>query len=294
MALRAAEKNLEIALDISEISIEWVNGDPGRIRQILNNLLANAIKFTEQGSVSIRASLTSKEGQRVFNCSVIDTGIGISNKQMAHLFTPFTQADSSTTRKYGGTGLGLSIVKQLCELLNGKVWVESKQGHGSSFHVKLNLANAKQTEPEPEINTSQQAIHLNTNAHLLLVEDNTINQLVAKELLKQLGFNVTVAADGVEAIQVLNNAKQPFDLIFMDCQMPKMDGYEATKRIRKGEAGSQHENITIIALTANAMKGDKEKCIDIGMDDYLKKPFIKEDLEQILSHYLAVKNRTNT
>jgi CheY-like chemotaxis protein len=253
-------------------------------------LVSNALKFTQQGSITISASLLAQNDRRALNCTVTDTGIGIPAEKLKHLFQPFTQADSSTTRKYGGTGLGLAIVKQLCQLMNGNVWVESHEGYGSTFHITLNLDSPDSITPLSEVKQKQARTLLNTQSRLLLVEDNKINQLVAQTLLQQIGFQAEIAANGIDAIKILNEAKHPFDLILMDCQMPEMDGYEATMRIRQGEAGSQHKLIKIIALTANAMKGDREQCISSGMDDYLKKPFIRDDLEHKLSQHIAMKS----
>jgi signal transduction histidine kinase/CheY-like chemotaxis protein len=283
-------KGLDLKLDLDDILDGRVNADSGRIKQVLNNLVSNAIKFTHKGGITIKASLTEQNARRILNCTIIDTGVGIPNKKLTNLFNPFTQADSSTTRKYGGTGLGLAIVKQLCQLMEGKVWVDSMEGHGSTFHISLNLNAPKFTSPLPKLEETKTSPKLNTQSHLLLVEDNTINQLVAQTLLQQIGLKTEVAANGVEALKIMNEAEHLFDLILMDCQMPEMDGYEATQCIREGKAGIQHKEVTIIALTANAMKGDREKCINAGMNDYLKKPFIREDLEHKLSQHIAIKS----
>lgn len=283
MRYSVTAKNLALNLDLSEMPDGRVNADSGRIKQILNNLVSNALKFTTDGCITIKASLETQNEHRMLTFSVTDTGIGIPPNKLKKLFRPFTQADSSTTRKYGGTGLGLAIVRQLCQLMEGEVSAESIEGHGSVFCVRLQLDASSINTAIPEaykINPTQTL--MSRHSRLLLVEDNTINQLVAQTLLEQIGFKAEIAANGVEALKIMNEAALPFDLIFMDCQMPEMDGYEATQRIRKGEAGKQHQAIKIIALTANAMKGDKEKCINSGMDDYLKKPFIREDLEQKL------------
>jgi len=287
IGFQVTAKGLDLKLELEGIVDGRVYADSGRIRQILNNLVGNAIKFTEQGSITIKATLTAQNDRRILNCAITDTGIGIPAKKIKSLFTPFSQADSSTTRKYGGTGLGLAIVKQLSQLMKGNVWVESQEGHGSIFRVGLNLGAPGKTISALETDKPDLKTRLNSEARLLLVEDNKINQLVATELLKQLDFNIEVASNGVEAIEILNNTKQPYDLVFMDCQMPVMDGYETTQRIRSGEAGNHHKKIKIIALTANVMKGDREKCIDSGMDDYLNKPFIREDLESKLQLYFA-------
>ena len=446
MAYQAQDKNLEIILDTSTFDESMVVGDPGRLRQVLTNLVGNAIKFTEQGEVIIQATLTSKnETQWDFNCSVIDTGIGISEEKQALLFDAFTQVDASTTREYGGTGLGLAIVKKFCALMDGHIRVHSEVGKGSSFNVMVMLEkskNSKLTIPhvdmkklhllvvddnktnrdvlagqfthwgahvteadsgkvalslcEQRINDSTtpffdvafldmqmpemdgealavlikknplfdqmklvmmtsmvtqgdaqffanlgvnayfpkpatvsdlfdalhvvaddgEALHqakplvtrhylkglqseeekniadendksLN-NMHILLVEDNRTNQEVAKGVLKSLHVTVDVAANGLEALSALQTSlnANPFQLILMDCQMPEMDGYEATRQIRGNQAGERYCNIPIVAMTANAMQGDKEKCLDAGMDDYLSKPINPKKISSMLSKWL--------
>ncbi|MGH1484683.1 MAG: response regulator [Cellvibrionaceae bacterium] len=461
MAQRAQEKHLELVLDTTGVHTTMVQGDPGRVRQILTNLVGNAIKFTSQGEVVIRASLHEHHhGGLAFECSVSDTGIGIPSEKMDVLFDSFSQVDASTTRKYGGTGLGLAIAKQLCKLMNGDINVSSNLGGGSTFTFSIELQVSENTVaalPEVDITgtdilivddnetnrqvlkdqlalwgakvteakNGQEALTLlndNTNglhkiaiidmqmpemdgqqlgkeirkdsrfddmhmvmmtsmsqrgdakkfaevgfsaffpkpttmndlfkalnvlihggealesasplvtrhhlksldgdistakeiqtvavsevqeettpvpgescttesstARLLLVEDNIINQEVAKGILAGLGYSADVANNGLEAISALNNSPKsaPYDLILMDCQMPEMDGYEATHAIRSGRA--RDPNIPIIAMTANAMKGDKEKCLAAGMSDYLSKPIDPEKLNTCLQQWLRVK-----
>ncbi len=442
MALRCQEKGLEIILDVKGVKHSHVKGDPGRIRQILTNLLGNAIKFTDHGEIVIRASVEPFEQQSLkFTCKISDTGIGIAQEKLSTIFDSFTQVDASTTRQYGGTGLGLAISKQLCQLMQGSICVESIEDQGSCFTIELILAQsecanlvipsvdiegveilvvddnhtnrlvlreqfelwgAKVTEAEngimalsilekdqqskfkvafldmqmpymdgaelgkrirelpshknlklvmmtsmvsrgdasyfaelgfnayfPKPTTTSdlfdtlaltisnseslvQATPLITHQYLqsintdkrhrssvleadealanleslqhcriLLVEDNRINQEVARHILAEFGINIDVAADGVEALQSLKLSEQatPYDLILMDCQMPRKDGYQATKEIRAGGGGAKHKNVPIIAMTANAMKGDKEKCLQAGMDDYLSKPISQESLK---------------
>jgi len=438
--LKASEQKVELIVDTSEIKVSSVRGDPSRLRQILNNLVGNAFKFTEQGEIMIRASL-DKQGK--LYCQISDTGIGIPEGKRATLFDSFTQADTSTTRKYGGTGLGLSITKQLCKLMGGRIFVSSELGEGSCFsfevqleptvqskavlpemdisnlnilivddnftnrevlrgqlslwgakvqeaenaHVALNLL-AQSFRPDssapielaildmqmpgmdgaelgkriradqrfdsvklvmmtsmsemgdarffadlgfqayfPKPVTTddlfkalsvmsedgealQQAQPLVTSHYLkelnvmgdeaeaskefseftriLLVEDNSINQLVAQSILGEFGLNADIAANGIEALDMLKmmEHKAPYHLVFMDCQMPEMDGYQATQAIRQGQVGEAMQAIPIIAMTANAMKGDKEHCLSVGMDDYLSKPIIPEDLESKLHKWL--------
>ena len=425
-ALKVEQNNTKLILDATQITVSEIISDPNRLRQILNNLIGNAVKFTIDGEVVITARIDETTDGSFLQCSIIDTGIGIDPKKQASLFDSFTQADASTTRQFGGTGLGLAIVKQLCELMNGEVSVNSMQGEGSTFsftvqiqprlskeqdlpshliknkHILIidecslnaNTANKQLTvwgakvncihnylevddylsnvtthpgailvdyyffEKAPQthitalknfinmhscklvimapmsysseeskvgmevdcmifkpltpsdlfdsltndkyIEQQQQQAQLqnkltkapvldSSEPQLLLVEDNKINQVVASALLKQAGVTFDIAENGLEAIVKLN-AKQgkPYKLVLMDCQMPEMDGYQATKAIREGDAGKDNENITIIALTANAMQGDKEKCLAAGMNDYLSKPLDLAALQPKLQQWLGI------
>jgi signal transduction histidine kinase/CheY-like chemotaxis protein len=457
MAHRIHDKNLEFILDIDGIKNHMVQGDPGRVRQILTNLLGNAIKFTQQGEIVIRASLSNMDGDRdhqQLRCDIIDTGIGIASDKADQLFELFTQADSSTTRQYGGTGLGLSIVRQLCQLMGGDVDVKSESGKGSQFGFSLILGRsemllqavpsidmagipmlivddndtnidvltgllehksiavsacssaleclnlleqrtletglcpfkiaildmqmpnmdgaelAKLIRNNPQYSdmslvllTSEGArgdahsyadigfaayLHKPTiaqdlydalslilgdsdtgaaagkgslltrdsiaaqrdntdtedgqhqlaqwaNKRLLLVEDNAINQLVAQEMLEDLGLSIDIADNGLEAITALQQAvENPYALIIMDCQMPVMDGYTATRNIRNGDAGDHNRDITIVAMTANAMQGDREKCISAGMNDYLSKPIDEKPLTDCLVKWLPGTNESTS
>ncbi|MBF0265054.1 MAG: response regulator [Gammaproteobacteria bacterium] len=446
MSIPAHKKGIELILDYHNSHNKFIKSDPGRLRQILTNLVSNAIKFTSQGEIKISISIEDIDGQNYrLNGSVSDTGIGIPKEKLSLLFQEFTQVDASTTRKYGGTGLGLSIAKRLSELMGGGVEVSSEEGKGScfSFNIIVNIANQTEsivpainmedlkvlivednatnrdvlrthienwgaqvaeaedahsalslcqlqkqhrTHPHFDIalidmqmpgidgielsqqirknkdynsmrlimmtsankrgdakkyaelgfdayftkpilaadlfntfaviieggNAFEQASPLITshyihslnkpeksinspkwqdnseNIRILLVEDNRVNQLVAKGFLSKLGLNCDLAANGKEAIESLLQApaESTYDLILMDCQMPEMDGYEATKQIRAGKAGSKNTDITIVAMTANAMKGDKEKCFDAGMNEYISKPVSKDKLSHILNQWL--------
>ncbi len=453
MALRVEDKDLELVLDTAQIHTPMIKGDPGRIRQIITNLLGNAIKFTEQGEVVVRASIQAhqvNQEQITLTCSVTDTGIGIPEEQHASLFEVFTQVDASTTRKYGGTGLGLSICKKLCQQMGGDIQVTSTTEKGSCFEFNLSLLKSQkvcQAIPTAKIkdllilivddnytnlevlrgqleywgaqviavnsglgalkilekhhqNRNRQAINLalidmqmpemdgaqlasklqsdsrfdtlklimmtsmtrhgdaqffanlgfsgyfskpvspsdlfdalvviteggdilqqasplvtrhylraldhdhapaydekvdpaltvNGEAcRVLLVEDNQINQLVAMNTLENLGLKVEVANNGIKALKMLNASPQhaPYNLILMDCQMPQMDGYETTKAIRKGDGSNRYCKVIVIAMTANAMKGDREKCLAVGMDDYISKPFKENELQSILARWLT-------
>lgn len=434
MANSVYDKNLNLILDLDGLDRDYVRGDPGRIRQILINLVGNAIKFTSQGEVRIRASLLESYGGRLkFECSIEDTGIGIPEHKLGHLFESFSQVDASTTRKYGGTGLGLTIVKQLCELMGGEIEVSSVHGEGSVFSFGLyfetsteasllsaqdnafagysvavfhplktqqeviskslrhwgmqartisgpsdaltELGNTSESfdfllldldasddpkevydfwrgqrcfedsriilmprlgqlsQPKEALSIGYRAVmtqpvssyrlfdllqsllqgadqdvlaqtngaaadeedsevalsKYRKSARLLLVEDNPVNQMVAQALIDQLGLPCDMAGNGVEALEALRNSPEdmPYHVILMDCQMPEMDGYEATQRIRAGDAGQRYQEVPIIAMTANAMKGDEQYCLEIGMNDYISKPVHADVLADKLSKWLG-------
>jgi two-component system sensor histidine kinase/response regulator len=433
MALQAIDKDLELILDVVGIEHQWVKGDPGRIRQVLINLLGNAIKFTRDGEIVIRAKIDVLDNQQLrLTCDIIDTGIGIADKKLSHVFESFTQEDASSTRKYGGTGLGLAIVKQLCKLMCGDFRASSEVGKGSCFDVeillqqsshglqtrlpvdirsceilvvndndsnrdmltrqltswgayvvavknaqsaldicqtrslatdlaffelafidmqmaKMNgcelsrrlkaderfaainlivmtpmnyrggvkrfisegflaylskpiipdilsdaiitatampLLNHSSSDEQPMLQMVEQ-YQWPSSTRILLVEDSMINQLVVQGILNEFGLEADVASNGIEAIEALQKAQEQknYSLILMDCQMPKMDGYEATHCIRAGDAGQHHKKIPIIALTANAMVGSKAECLAAGMDDYLSKPIKPEVLMNALIHW---------
>ena len=248
-------------------------GDAGRLNQILLNLLSNAIKFTQQGSISITVLPGPATENRLTLCfSVNDTGIGIPHASLHKLFIPFSQVDSSTTRRFGGTGLGLAISKQLVELMGGTISVESVEGSGSTFFVRLPLELAVDTAcipvPQPLIAPTNE--HTPADYCILVVEDNELNLKVLELMLDKLGYRTKTAIDGLKALDVLKT--DDIDLVLMDCSMPVLDGYQATAKIRKPETGTKKPEIPIIAITARAMDGDKEKCIQTGMNDYLAKP----------------------
>ena len=448
MALQAQEKNLELILDTTGIEHSMVKGDPGRLRQILTNLIGNAIKFTSQGEIVIHMNMQAVSDQQwQLNCSIRDTGIGIPPEKIPKLFESFSQVDSSTTRKYGGTGLGLAIVKKLCELMGGNVSVSSEPGKGSCFEINVRLQKSEQSQqvlpsvdmqllnllvvddnttnrevlcsqlqhwgatvieaesssralsiceqqsqkkdqpffdiafldmqmpdmdgaelgkilkadprfssmklimmtsmgikgdanyyselgfsgyfPKPTTtsdlfkalsvvaeggNALQQAEPLVThhylkslihgdekkltknqqdwpdNTRILLVEDNLVNQMVAMGILNEFGLQADIAENGLEALQSLQQAsadKKPYTLLLMDCQMPEMDGYEASRQVRMGKAGARNKTVPIIAMTANVMKGDREQCLQAGMSDYLSKPIEPEQLLDKLQQWLT-------
>ena len=261
-------------------------GDPGRLRQILINLVGNAVKFTQAGSVVIRMNalpMADAPDKVWLAFEIRDTGIGMAPEVVDNLFAPFYQGDASTTRKFGGTGLGLSICLRLAELMGGRIKVESTAGVGSTFSFSLPFEISRQTTESPPV-VQNPSEDLPSGLRVLLVEDNLVNQKVAAALLKKLGCQVSIAEDGSVALQRLQEA--PIDVILMDCQMPVMDGFETTRRLRAGEAGSDAARLPVIAMTANAMQGDREQCLAAGMDDYLAKPVSREAIVSTLRRWL--------
>ena len=287
LALRAHERRLRLRCDVTPDVPAWVVGDPHRLRQVIVNLIGNAIKFTEHGEVKLTVKVETQD-PLVLHFAVRDTGIGIEKSKLTAIFQPFSQADGSTTRKYGGTGLGLSICSRLVEAMQGKIWVESEIGKGSCFHftARFGVAHtvegraverAEERAPRPPSGQSPAL-----NLRILLTEDNPVNQMVAVHMLEKLGHGVIVAGNGREALEQL--ASGEFDLILMDVQMPEMDGLEATEAIRRQETGTAR-HIPIIGMTAHAMSGDRERCLASGMDGYLPKPIHASDLRQELEKY---------
>ncbi len=281
---RAAAKRLSLVLDFPQEMPIWVTGDPTRVRQILLNFLGNAIKFTVIGHVRVEMRARRRpDSTYVVRLAVRDTGPGIPLPAQERLFSNFEQADSSTTRRHGGTGLGLAISRQLAELMGGTVGVESTPGCGSIFWADLPFAPA--TEPqmvEPERKTVSSPRDPGEALRVLLAEDNLINAKLATRLLQNLGLQVDLARNGTEA--VARCAERTYHAVFMDCQMPEMDGYTATQIIRKAQGKSSR--VPIIALTANAMSGDREQCLAAGMDDYLTKPLQSKELARLVNQWL--------
>ena len=258
--------------------------DPTRLRQILANLLSNAIKFTDQGKVTLHVSCSPIHGGEVrFRFSVTDSGIGIPPEKIPHLFDAFSQLDSSTSRRFGGTGLGLAIVNRLMLLLGGELSVDSEPGRGSSFSGELHII--ARPEGEGFGGKVEQPAQWRIDGHVLLVEDNDVNRLVAQHMLETAGAQVTVAMDGEQALQKLQ--QQSFDCVLMDVQMPVLDGLEATRRWRREEQAQALKRTPFIALTANALTGERERCLNAGMDDYMAKPFQRNKLLGLISRYLS-------
>lgn len=275
------QKNLSLDTNIASGVPQWVKGDKYRFKQIFTNLFNNAVKFTEKGGISVNVYMmdeTSSHSKIKFE--IIDSGIGITESNLKKLFQSFSQVDSSTTRLYGGSGLGLVISKNISKLLGGEMGVESEEGKGSTFWFWINYKKSQQAQLkyEPEVIEEK---HEPNKLRVLLAEDNPINQKVAQMHLEKLGHVVECANNGKIAFEMYT--KNDYDLIFMDIQMPEMDGIQATKRIREFEKDIQLQNpIRIIALTANAMKGDKEACLAAGMNNYMSKPFKPAELNQML------------
>ncbi len=289
LKLKAEEKDLLLETVIDSEIHNYYNSDPHRLNQILLNLVNNALKFTEKGKVKIQVELSKKvDNIEYVKFSVEDTGIGISKENLKKIFQDFSQVDKSDTRKYGGTGLGLSISKRITHLLGGKMIVESKLGVGTcfSFILPLEVVNYNLHSKDSENSVKLENFK---NLSVLLVEDNPYNQLLAETIFKDIGIFTTIANHGQEAIDLLKQHND-YDLIFMDIQMPVMNGIETTHYLRN----RLNITIPIVALTANALKGDKDKYIKEGMDSYLSKPFVKQDLFNILTELLPSRTHVNS
>ncbi|EMB9236367.1 response regulator [Vibrio alginolyticus] len=291
-SVKAKQKNLQLLSDIDPHLPMEVQGDATRLKQVLNNLLSNAIKFTERGHVKLLVALSRLDGETAhIRFRVVDSGIGIAKEHQQAIFERFQQADGSTTRKYGGTGLGLAIAAQLVNLMGGEIQLTSELGLGSCFEFSIPVAviNAQSTYTDqlnvldfPKAEDNEISPQDNDKPWVLVVEDTIVNQKVVRIMLEKLGVRVSVANHGEEALQLCD--QQPFDLIFMDCQMPVMDGFIATERIRKmGEWG---KHVPIIALSANVIKEDQQHCFDVGMNEFVAKPVTKNRLQQIFEQHL--------
>jgi len=284
--VEANQKGVALETGIAA-DIPMLLGDSDRIRQILFNLIGNALKFTSQGTVRVslthRAVNSSRTEVRV---EVSDTGIGISEDQLKTIFSPFSQGDGSTTRTYGGSGLGLSIVHQLVTLMKGRTKVESTPGQGTTFHLTIPFKTAPaDAVPAPSLPSGAPVRPATISPSTLLVEDNPANQELAKEALEAIGCRVEVAANGEQAVQAF--FRNSFDIVFMDCQMPVMDGYTAAARIRELEKKSGRDRVPLIAMTAHVMGDNKNACLQSGMDDYLQKPFSLKGLQVCLDRWVG-------
>jgi CheY-like chemotaxis protein len=278
MAWRASEKRLGFSARVHDDVPENVVGDPSRLRQVLINLLGNAVKFTDEGHVSLDVHVETRgDSDACLRFAIADTGIGIPADKQQIIFEAFTQADGSTSRKYGGSGLGLAICTRVIEMMNGRVWVESEPDRGSTFQFTAVFGQAAQAAaPESAAAPAAAARPLT----ILLAEDNPVNRLLAVKLLEKDGHRVSTAHDGRQALDLLQ--RETFDVVLMDVQMPVMNGFEATAVIRETEKETgRHQHI--IAITAHALKGDRERCLDAGMDGYVSKPLKRAELTAVLA-----------
>ncbi|MBK8800929.1 MAG: response regulator [Fibrobacteres bacterium] len=304
LSLRASEKGVLFTCWIESNLPPCLRGDAARLRQILSNLVGNAVKFTDRGLVKMEARARRDGSHWVFEVVVSDTGIGIAPDKLTRLFQPFTQGDSSASRKYGGTGLGLVISRRLARMMGGDVSVESELGKGSKFRVEVRLSEPR-SEMVPDVSSLPEGslemlagassdfpeansevvpgAAANGGYRALVVEDNMVNQLVARKNLEAMGLVVDVAGDGRQALRCL--AEHAYDIVFMDCQMPVMDGFEAAKTLRDGE-GFVDPSVPVVALTAHALSGDRDRCLGAGMDDYLAKPFDPIQLRQKVQRWI--------
>ena len=297
LSTEADSKNLDIKLFYEADARQHLVGDPGRIKQVMLNLISNALKFTEKGYIHVRVEKAEVGGRHDgLKISVTDTVIGIPEQKQNLLFEKFSQTDASTTRKYGGTGLGLAICKELVTMMSGEIGFQSQKGQGSVFWftlpvwelsseqvLKESVRHHASSEEDGDLDNLEL---LPGTFRVLLVEDNAVNQKLAAKILERMGCRVDMAANGKEAVSMVGNL--PYNMIFMDCQMPEMDGYEATRRIRDIELANKvpaEKRVPIIAITANAMRGDREKCLEEGMDDYIAKPVDARQIGRVVERW---------
>ncbi|HNY29608.1 MAG TPA: ATP-binding protein [Fibrobacteria bacterium] len=303
LSLRASEKGVLFTCWIDPALPRCLRGDAARLRQILSNLVGNAVKFTDRGWVKFEARARREDSGWVFEAIVSDTGIGIPPEKLARLFQPFTQVDSGLSRKYGGTGLGLVISRRLARMMGGDIRVESEFGKGSRFMVEVRMVEPGGVgTPDPsglpdgslEMLAGMASDFADPTGgaavasgggqfRALVAEDNVVNQIVARKNLESLGLVVDLAADGREALGLL--AVHAYDIVFMDCQMPVMDGFEATRHLRDGD-DCVDPSVPVVAMTAHALSGDRERCLQAGMDDYLSKPFDPVQLRQKVQRWV--------
>ncbi len=283
---RAEARGLRLSVKLANDVPAWVMGDAGRLKQVLGNLVANAIKFTDEGSVQVNVLLEPANEQGLRNrlhFEITDTGVGIAEPDQARLFEPFRQVDASATRRHGGTGLGLAISRQLVELMGGAIGVRSQRYQGSTFWFTVAFAPCSVPEPVAAA-AAQKPARPKLSGRVLLVEDNVVNREIVQAMLAARGIHVQCADDGREAVE--RATTDTFDLILMDCQLPLLDGYQATERIRAHESHAGTSRVPIVALTANAVLGDRERCLAADMDDYLAKPFRQEQLIAAIERWL--------
>lgn len=285
--LQCKEKGLQFIFKTNMDEELWVKADAMRVQQVLQNLLNNALKFTPQGSICVYTKIIDENAHLTFTCSVMDTGIGMSDSQQRKVFDAFAQASSSTSRMYGGTGLGLSICKQLINLMRGDITVESEENRGSVFSFEVELEKGEKQVVASNDKAASTNNSLSIPPVVLIAEDNEINQIVLVENLN--GVKTVIAHNGVKAIEILKSAKVDFDLILMDNEMPEMDGVTTTKLIRQGKAGKKYANIPIIAVTAHAMETDRKKFLGEGMSDYMSKPIDPQILNEKIRFWTSIR-----
>jgi CheY-like chemotaxis protein len=285
---RARDKHLALTCEIAPAVPDVVVGDPKRMRQAIEKLVDNAIKFTAAGGVAVRIDAETTADQILLHCCVTDTGIGIPPEKRETIFEPFVQGDGSASRRYGGTGLGLAIASDVVRLMGGNIWVESEVGRGSAFHFTARMskgpssaASARAPEPTP-LGSGPACLRV------LLAEDNAVNRKVAVRLLENRGHTVVAVEDGAQALRVLDGER--FDVVLMDVQMPEMNGFEATAAIRARER-VHGGHLPVVALTAHAMKGDRERCLEAGMDAYVTKPVNADELAATLARLVPGNGR---
>lgn len=285
--------HLQYHFEISEVLPDWLEGDPGRVRQVLLNLLTNAAKFTERGEINLRVELQEQRGSEVLiRFLVEDTGIGMTEQEVGRLFRPFTQANPSTFRKYGGTGLGLAISQRLIRMMDGSIEVDSRPGTGTRCSVVIPFRIIDPVPPatEPESGVPHKTTVRSGRERILVVEDHPINQQLMRAILEKMDTKVDIAENGRIALDMLKN--DTYDLIFMDLQMPVMDGYETTRQIL--ESYAPEERPVIIAMTANALRGDKERALSFGMDAYITKPIRSDIVKEEITKWLQTKRKIST
>lgn len=291
---RALEKHIALRTTTAPEVPEYFLSDSVRLRQVLVNLVGNAIKYTDAGQVNVAVDCVSDKGGAWLTITIADTGIGMSEDQVARIFNPYAQADETITRRFGGTGLGLTITKKLVELMSGTIKVTSTAGQGSTFEVRLPLISHIATAHPPRVSVptprpaKASSIVMPSRRNILLVEDYEANVLVARTLLENLGYEIDIAKDGEAAVSAFERGS--YDLILMDINLPRLDGYEATQAIRRIEADSlkvktSGHGARIIGMTAHALGDAAQKCFDMGMDGYIAKPFSLDDFEQIVARF---------
>jgi signal transduction histidine kinase/ActR/RegA family two-component response regulator len=286
----AQRKGVDLRVEIDPQLPGDLLGDSSRIKQVVLNLVSNAVKFTQQGEVRLSARVIEASAELTeLRIEVADTGIGIAPQAVERVFEPFAQADESMSRRFGGTGLGLALSRQLVEMMGGRIGVDSEPGLGSVFWVQLSLASASSSgspQVSQEVFADAQRSEIPSTWRILVAEDNPVNQLVVRRFLNRLGLEPVVVDHGQAALAAIDG--QRFDLVFMDCQMPQMDGYEATRRIRDAERTAQgvQARLPIVALTAHATRSERQRCLDAGMDDFVTKPFSVDDLRQVIARWL--------